>query len=191
LEGELDKTQRELRDSSKRLTLLQTLIEDFKRTETRSEAPVAEKPEKVKDEPSPKKTALKKANNKETTAAEGSAVDVREMVIKRVESRIGIDFKLVNVKTEAGAAEGYIHLMIMTDEEKIPAGWTYPKRNFENGFPVNYKRGLPFFIERFKPYKHEFYLESGQPTPTIVRILVYNKQGSIVADEKFGIENDS
>lgn len=190
LESELDKTQKELRDSNKRLTLLQTLIEDFKRTGLSSEAPVAKESTEVTDEPRPKETALKNENNKEI-AAEGSEVDVRDMVINRAEAKIAIDFKLVNAKTRAGAAEGYIHLMIMMDGEKIPEGWTYPRRNFENGFPVNYKRGLPFYIERFKPYKHEFQLESGQPVPTIVRILVYNKLGSIIMDEKFGIENDA
>jgi hypothetical protein len=190
LEGALNKTQEELRDSSQRLTNLQTLINDFKQTRLKSEDTVAKESTEVKDEPLPKKTALKEENKKES-AIESHEVNVREMVINRAESKIGIDFKLVNAKTGAGAAEGYIHLMIMTDEERIPAGWIYPRRNFENGFPVNYKRGLPFYIERFKPYKHEFYLESGQPDPTSVRILVYNKQGSIILDEKFGIEDEA
>jgi len=192
LESELDKTQKELRDSSQRLTLLQTLIEDMKRTGTKSSAPVMKEANEVKDDPDPgtPDTTLTNENHKETET-EGSKVDVRDMIINRGETKIGIDFKLANAKSGADAVEGYIHLMIMTDGDKIPEGWTYPKRNFENGFPVNYKRGLPFFIERFKPYKHEFQLESGQPIPTIVRILVYNKSGSIILDEEFGIKNDS
>lgn len=190
LESELDKTQRDLRDSTQRLTLLKTLLEDMKRTDSKSPEPVTKVANEVIDKPQPKNDTSTKENNKEIKA-EGSQVEVRHMTIQRTEAKIGIDFKLVNVKPGAEAVEGYIHLLIMTDEEKIPEEWIYPRRKFENGLPVNYKQGLPFFIERFKPYKHEFQLESQQPAPVIVRILVYNKSGSIILDEMFGIKNDS
>ena len=190
LESELANTRKELWNADQRLTLLNTLIEDMKRPEIKKSNSVTEAPKEVVDEPRARNTTVPKENNKETKV-EGSKVDVRDMVITGTEARIDINFKLVNANPGADAVEGYIHLMVMADGEQIPADWIYPKRKFENGFPVDYKRGLPFFIERFKPYKHEFQLESGQPTPTKVRILVYDKSGSIILDEDFGINNDS
>jgi len=190
LESKLDDTQKELWNANQRLTLLNTLIEDMKRPEIKKSDSEKMAPKEVLDEPSAGDTAAPKENKKETEL-DGSKVDVRDMVITGDETRIDINFKLVNANPGADAVEGYIHLMVMAEGEQIPAEWIYPKRKFENGLPVNYKRGLPFFIERFKPYKHEFRLESGQPTPTKVRILVYDKSGSIILDEDFEIKNDS
>lgn len=191
LKSQLNQTQKDLLVSNQHLDLLKTFIEDI---ETGGVKPTASSPPKsneVKTAPRAVEASLPDETNEDKEKEGEVLVDVQEMIIKAAESKIGVEFKLVNIKAGTEAVKGYVHLMAMADRENVSEEQTYPREKVENGNPVNYRRGLPFFIERFKPYNHEFQFKPGQAAPTTVRVLVYDQSGSIILDKEFVANNAS
>jgi hypothetical protein len=188
LEGLLERTKKDLQVSKQRLALLEDFIEDM--NESRKEpaksqeaAPESEKPER--------RDASLSVGTVRETGRNPKLVDVQEMDIALEDTVVNVDFKLVNIDPGNAAVGGYIHITMIGDLPTTPPEWSYPTSEFKNGVPINFRRGLPFIIERFKPYNHQFPLTPGRTRPTGVRIVVYNQSGTIILDKEFDLNDDS
>ncbi|MEW6669901.1 MAG: hypothetical protein AB1512_32225 [Thermodesulfobacteriota bacterium] len=160
------------------------LLEDYiRRMESGTEqAPGAPK------EPSPEE-APKAAKSKPPAAA--GPVDVIDMVIQKEGARIMANFKLVNTQPGEGAVGGYVHLIAVNRKAAPPREWTYPPEKLEKGFPVNYRNGHIFLINRFKQIQARFHLGSASESASVLRLLVYDQAGDIILQKEFEVGDAS
>jgi hypothetical protein len=118
-------------------------------------------------------------------------VDIKDITIQRVDSGLNLDFKLVNNRSEENAIEGYIHIIAADKNSDYPPVWN-SRNNIQNGVPENYRRGgLPFFIQRFKPYHRQFNMNSDSEFPTLIKILVYDQSGKLMLEKEFKVSDVS
>ena len=197
---EVLKTQEwKTRKSHQRLKERIVLLEDYIKTlEKREEQPpqqaeiksnediIVEKP--VEEEPEPVKPVTIDAVPEEQAA---DLVDVKDMVIQKEGGAMLVNFKLVNMQPGETAVKGYIHILGKGKSEDSPEEWTYPKQELQNGMPRNYKRGQFFLIQRFKPIHGKFMLYDEDKTPSVVKVLVYDRSGATILDKEFEVKNVS
>ena len=117
------------------------------------------------------------------------SVDIEDFIIQKDESRISVDFKLVNKSNEEGAMEGYIHIIAMDKDMDFPTEWNYRKDELQNGLPLNFRRGLPFLIQRFKSYNRNYNVISNSELPLGIRILVYDRSGNLLLKREFEVDS--
>ena len=102
-----------------------------------------------------------------------------------------VRFNLANIKPGQNTIGGYIHIIATGKNNHSPSEWTYPKEKIQNGVPVNYRRGQPFLIQRFKPYRQRFNADSNSQLPTAIKILVYDQSGMLILEKGFEVTNAS
>jgi hypothetical protein len=120
-----------------------------------------------------------------------NSVDVTDFVIKREDSGMDVDFRLVNTIETENAVEGYIHIIAMDKGNKYPSEWNSARDELKNGLPVDFRRGQPFFIQRFKSYHRRFNMNSNSELPEAIRVLVYNQSGELILKKEFEVDNES
>jgi hypothetical protein len=145
--------------------------EPAKSPEKRAEA-VARKPSEEKGQ----------EQNKET-------VSVEDLVIEKQGGKLVVNFKLVNLLPGDATVGGYVYIMAKNQESPPRQEWTYPQVKLVNGIPENFKRGQVFLIQRFKPIQGKLTIGSGQDTPTVLEILVYDQSGNIMLHKDFEIDH--
>jgi hypothetical protein len=69
--------------------------------------------------------------------------------------------------------------------------WTYPTEKLKNGVPMNFRRGLPFLIQRFKPYTCFFNVDSTYQLPKTIKIMAYDQAGVLTLEKVFEVSNES
>ena len=120
-----------------------------------------------------------------------SIVDIKDFVIKKEGSAIVIDFRLVNAMQEQDALEGYLHIIAMDKKGNYLQEWSYPSDTLKDGFPVNFRLGQSFFIQRFKSYHRQFGMSLNSELPKAIRVLVYDRSGKIILKKEFDVDNES
>jgi hypothetical protein len=120
-----------------------------------------------------------------------SFVDVADFVIKREDSGMNVDFRLVNTIETENAVEGYIHIIAMDEGNEYPSEWNNARDKLQNGLPVDFRRGQPFFIQRFKSYHRQFNMNSNSELPGAIKVLVYNQSGELILKKEFEVDNES
>ncbi|MDB9823070.1 hypothetical protein OAC89_05145 [Deltaproteobacteria bacterium] len=118
-------------------------------------------------------------------------VDIMDAIIQKEDSGMSVDFKLVNTAPEENAMDGYVHIIAMDNKNSYPSEWNYPDYKLQDGFPVNFRRGQPFFIQRFKSYHRQFNMNSNSELPTTIRVLVYDQSGELILTKEFEVSNAS
>jgi hypothetical protein len=118
-------------------------------------------------------------------------VDVRDMVIEKDGPAMSVKFKLVNIKPGDEAVNGYIHILAMGEGADPPPERTYPQVKVQDGFPINFRRGQIFLIQRFKPYSITFDLLPNSETPIAVKVLAYNRAGELILEKEFEVTDES
>jgi len=118
-------------------------------------------------------------------------VDIKDAVIKKEGSGIGVDFKLVNPIPEENAIEGYLHVIAMDAKDYSPQEWGYARDKIQDGSPVDFRLGQSFFIQRFKSYHRQFNMSSNSGLPMAIRILVYTRSGELILKKEFEVDNAS
>jgi hypothetical protein len=118
-------------------------------------------------------------------------VDVQDAIIQKEDTGMSVDFKLVNTGPEDNAMDGYVHIIAMDSKNNYPSEWNYPDYKLQNGFPVNFRRGQPFFIQRFKSYHRQYNMNSNSELPTTIRVLVYDQSGELLLTKVFEVGNAS
>lgn len=136
---------------------------------------------------------------KETDEEEGQAVDssnssdtekgreqtanyigIEGLSIRRLESGVVVDFRLVNMNSEDVAIEGYMHLIVGDENNNFPPVWNSPSREIKDGLPSDFRRGERFVIQRFKQYHREFSSDTSSGMPSTISILVYDFSGNLI-----------
>ncbi len=118
-------------------------------------------------------------------------VDIKDAIIKKEGSGISLDFKLVNTIPEENAIEGYLHIIAMDTKNNYPQEWGYPRDKIQDGFPVDFRLGQSFFIQRFKSYHRQFNVSSNSGLPKTIRVLVYDRSGELILKKEFEADNAS
>lgn len=150
-------------------------------------APPAEKTEPAPPapQPAPQEPPLQTEEKAEVL------VDIRDLEIQKEETRLTLNFRLVNLDSGENAVGGYVHAIAKIEESDPPQSVSYPVEKLKEGIPVNYRRGQPFLIQRFKPMKARFDLSNTTHPPSSILFLVYDQSGKLMLDKAFEVKDDS
>lgn len=118
-------------------------------------------------------------------------VQIEDFIIEGESSGLSVDFKLVNAKRGDDAMEGYIHIIAMDEKKEPYPEWNYSKDMLKDGLPLNFRRGQPFLIQRFKPYHRTYSKNSNSELPSSIKVLVYDRSGSLLLEKKYNIHEIS
>ena len=98
-----------------------------------------------------------------------------------------VSFKVVNLQPGDNPVGGYLHILASGKQSDAPKEWAYPQEKVVNGFPENYRKGLVFTIQRFKPIQGRFNLGQSSESPSSVRVLIYDQTGAIILQKDFEV----
>lgn len=133
------------------------------------------------------RNVLEPSKHRERRGDSTNVVDIKDMVIQKQESRMTVDFKLVNTRPGENVVAGYLHIIAMGKDPNPPPEWTHPKEKIQNGLPLNFRRGQLFLIQRYKPIHSKFSLISTSEPPTAVKVLVYDRSGVLILEKEFEV----
>ncbi len=118
-------------------------------------------------------------------------VEIKDAIIHKEGSGMSVDFTLVNTIPEENAIEGYLHIIAMDAKNDYPQEWGYARDKIKDGFPVDFRLGQSFFIQRFKSYHRQFNVSSNSGLPKAIRVLVYDRSGELILKKEFEVDNAS
>jgi uncharacterized coiled-coil protein SlyX len=157
LSHKLMETTKDLERSRQHIALLDDYL-----SENTNQGPEPESPVDYTESPSPK------------------IVDIEGLKIRRDGSTIDIYFRIVNMLSNDEPIGGYIFVLASEEDSDQSEAWVYPSSPLKDGFPVNYRAGQRFLIQRFKTVSSKYTL--GKPTtkPLFLKILVYDRNGTLI-----------
>jgi len=185
LEQRMVGTERSLYQAKQRLALLREYIQRLEQTPT--------VPEKTKDpgprvkEEAPAENVFSLSEHAKTDAT----VEVKELRVEQEGSKLIVEFRLYNIRTDDQPVRGYVHMIAMDKRSAPPHVWTFPRVTLRQGVPVDFRRGQRFFINNFKSIHGEYYLARPGPAPSAMNILVYNDSGDLIFQKGFELKNES
>ena len=188
LEKALDQNERSLFQARQYMAGLEDYIKNYdSRKEEEVSAPI-ETDESIKTVDTTTRNPITKSDGQEESA---TIVDIEDIAIQIEDSGMTVDFKLVNARSEESAAEGYIHIIARDKKKDYPEEWNYAYDKLKNGIPVNFRRGQPFLIQRFKTYHRQFNINSNSEFPAAIKVLVYNPSGDLILNRELETANES
>ncbi len=107
-------------------------------------------------------------------------VEVDDLKVKRDESKININFRIVNSLSNEEPVGGYIFIMIKERGAAQSEAWVYPRTSLKDGLPVNYKNGHRFLIKRFKIINCSYRPEKSTDKTLVLRIVVFDRDGELI-----------
>ncbi len=118
---------------------------------------------------------------------EKNVVEVRDIVFRRDGPDLILDFKMANNMAEQSPAEGYIHIIALDRNKDCPSVWNNARNELSNGYPVIYRNGQQFLIQRFKPYQRRFNTDPDSGLPSFIRIIAYDRSGRLLLENEFPV----
>ena len=106
------------------------------------------------------------------------ATDIK-MLINSKNNRIGFSFILRNAAKAKKPVSGTSFVVLKNGENSI----AYPSIKLRRGKPVNFRKGRPFYVSRFKTVRHRLEDLEHFDKFTEVTILVYSKYGQLLIDK--------
>ncbi|MFC1868609.1 hypothetical protein ACFL0H_10810 [Thermodesulfobacteriota bacterium] len=196
LEDDLAKNRKRLLQTRQHVAILEDYVQSVQEIGAQESVQVARKKERVPEEIKKAKAEVidKKEDVREDEQEEGKrlkVVGIAEIVIRKENSGMRVNFRLVNMQPGETAMEGYIHIIAMDKKNDFPPEWNYANDKLKNGLPLNFRRGQPFLIQRFKPYHRTFNLSSNFELPSAIKVLVYDRSGALVLEKEFEVSNVS
>lgn len=188
LEKDLQETQRALYQAKQRLKFLENYIDP-------SKIP-AESPEGATNSNLlPGENGKSVTRNSEIQAASGSGtqksiVSIKGLKINRRGANLSVTFKLARSGPGRSSIRGHVFIIAIDRSTDPPRFWPLSKAVFENGVPVNFKKGQTFKIRNFRLIRARWSFKSAEKTPSEIRILAYDRGGSILLKEDFCLEKD-
>ena len=186
LEKDFQETQRALYQAKQRLKFVESYID----------------PSKIPAE-SPKKTAKTQSPPGENGAPMGSStkipaesgiqdsiVSIKELKINRRGANLSVNFKLARANSGRTPIRGYIFIVAVDRSTDPPQLWPSPKAAFENGMPVNPKKGQSYKIRNFRRIRVKWSFKSAEKIPAELRILVYDRSDVLLLKEDYRLEKD-
>ena len=197
LQHEVKETKRTLDRSKHHLALLKNTIQDLKtqpKTPPESVSPV-ETTDSKSAPPEVEKKSIEKEEiqpvEKVESIPQEQFVDIKDLAIKKGEDKLTVRFKIVNVHKDKSPAEGYVHIIAFDKDSDPPIFLTCHEVALKNGIPVDFRRGQPFLIRRFKTIIGKCLLDTKTKSVSTMKILIYNKSGTLVFQKEYDIENAS
>jgi len=145
-------------------------------------------------EPDSPKANIPDETKSQDTAVEADVKDsmeVRDITFRRTDSELTLNFELTNKKAEQKTAEGYIHIIVMDKNKECPVEWNSSYNKLSDGFPIDYKHGQQFLIQRFRPYQRKYKTNPDSELPFFIRIIVYDQSGQKILEKEFPVTDDS
>jgi len=100
------------------------------------------------------------------------ATDIK-LIINKNDNRIGFSFILRNIVKARKAISGTTFVILKNDHDAV----AYPSIKLRYGRPVNFRKGRPFYVARFKTVRHRIQDVEHLGDFTEATILVYSKHG--------------
>jgi hypothetical protein len=197
LQHEIKETKRTLDRSKHHLALLKNSIQDIgiqRKVPAESVSPA----ETADSQSAPSEVERKSIEKKEIQPVEKvesipqeQFVDIKDLAIKKEGKKLTIRFKLVNMYKDKRPIDGYVHIIAFGKNSDPPLFLAFPEVALKDGIPVEFKRGQPFFIKRFKTIRGKYLLDTGTGSVSSIKVLVYNKSGTVIFQKEFEVENIS
>jgi hypothetical protein len=188
LEKDLQETQKALYQAKQRLKFLENYIDPSKIPTESSEVTTTSKLFAGEGGTSSNR-------NSEISAASGpgakkSIVSIKGLKINRRGANLSASFKLARSGPGRSSVRGYV-FVIAVDRSTVPPRFRpSSKVAFLNGTPVNFKKGQSFKIRNFRLIRARWSFKSPEKTPSEIRILAYDRAGSLLLKEDFRLEKD-
>jgi hypothetical protein len=188
LEKDLQETQRALYQAKQRLKFLENYIDPSK---IPTESPEGTTNSKLL----PGENGTSISRNSEIPAASGagaqkSIVSIKGLKISRRGANLSVTFKLARSGPGRASVRGYIFIIAVDRSTDPPRFWPSSKAAFENGAPLNFKKGQSYKIRNFRLIRARWSFKSAEKTPSEIRILAYDRAGSLLLKEDFRLEKD-
>jgi hypothetical protein len=100
------------------------------------------------------------------------ATDIK-LIINKNDNRIGFSFILRNIVKARRAISGTSFVILKNDHDAV----AYPSIKLRYGRPVNFRKGRPFYVARFKTVRHRIRDVEHMGDFNEATILVYSKHG--------------
>ncbi|MGD9160448.1 MAG: hypothetical protein PVG39_18675 [Desulfobacteraceae bacterium] len=148
---------------------------------------------KAPEPDSPKVNIPDETKSQDTVAKKDvkDSMEVKDISYQRTDSELTLNFKLANKQAEQNIAEGYVHIIVMDKNKECPAEWNNPYNKLSDGFPVDYKHGQQFLIQRFRPYQRKYKTNPDSERPSFIRIIVYDRSGQKILEKEFPVTDES
>lgn len=157
LSKELIKATRELARSREHTALLDDYI-----SESRDQGAGPESPGDYTESPLPR------------------IVDIEDLKIRRDGPTMNVIFRIVNRQSDEEPIGGYIFVLASVEDSDQSEVWVYPRSPLKDGFPVDYRKGHRFLIQRFKTVESKYTLSESVSKPLVLKILVYDRDGTLI-----------
>jgi len=197
LQHEVKETKRILDRSKHHLALLENSIQDLK-TQNKAPAESVSPAETTDSKSAPPEVERKSIEKEEIQPVEKvesipqeQFVDIKDLAIKNEGEKLTITFKLVNMYRDKRPVDGYVHIIAFDKNSDPPLFLAFPEVTLKDGIPVEFKRGQPFFIKRFKTIRGKYLLDTGTGSVSSIKVLIYNKSGTLVFQKEYDVENVS
>ena len=118
-------------------------------------------------------------------------MEIRDLRFQKTDSRLILDFRLANLLVDEESAEGYIHIIVMNKDRACPPEWNSAYNKLSDGFPIDFKHGQQFIIQKYRPYQRQYEKNSDSELPSFIRILVYDQSGQKILEKEFSITDES
>lgn len=115
-----------------------------------------------------------------TESALHEIVDIEELEIKTDGSTMDVTFRIVNRQSNEEPIGGYIFVLASVEDSDQSEVWVYPRSPLKDGFPVDYRKGHRFLIQRFKTVESKYTLSESVSKPLVLKILVYDRDGTLI-----------
>lgn len=183
LEKDLRETQKALHQSKQRLKFLENYIDPSK---IPAESPKGSTNSKL----APGENGTSANRNMEIPSASGPGaekpvVSIKGLKINRRGANLSVTFKLSRFSPGRSSVRGYIFIIAVDRSTDPPRLWPSSNAVFENGVPVNFKKGQSYKIRNFRLIRARWSFRSAEKTPSEIRILVYDRAGSLLFKKDF------
>ncbi|MBF0449490.1 MAG: hypothetical protein HQK75_02205 [Candidatus Magnetomorum sp.] len=108
------------------------------------------------------------------------ATDIR-MLINQKNNRIGFSFMLRNAAKAKKAISGTSFVVLKNDDDNDSIA--YPSIKLRRDRPVNFRKGRPFYVARFKTVRHRLDDIENVEKYTQATVLVYSQHGHLLIDK--------
>lgn len=187
LEKEATKDQKALLRSKEHIAFLEEYIDSLERDQEKESQPARKE---TSETAASSMVAVNTTKAEQPLSQNAGIVSIENMVITKDNSRIEVEFRLVNTQQGEEAVGGYVHIIARAEGDN-PKLWTFPYERLVNGLPENYRRGQLFLIKWFKPVQGRFDLPPHSDPPSSIKILVYDQSGILILEDEFEVKNET
>ena len=153
----LDAAHKQLERANYQIALLEAYI-----TEKREEHPAVAQKDTVVPEPS-----------------FPELVDISQLTVTHKDRVLTVTFNIINTQKDTPIS-GHIFVLAQLKGSDHDEMLIHPSCPLNEGLPVDFKRGQRFTIRRFKTVTSRYALANPLEEPLIVKILVYDDQGTVI-----------